>query len=88
MYSYNHGSSYCSCRNKSIVVDLLLTDLCVSYSLIMYVKTILRHLFVIVGYQVRVHGITIPMETPLQWMSENLCYADNFVHIVILKQPQ
>ncbi|KAI5710991.1 hypothetical protein M8J76_014510 [Diaphorina citri] len=32
---------------------------------------------------VLVHGIAIPLDTPLQWMSEHLSYPDNFLHIVV-----
>jgi autophagy-related protein 5 len=40
------------------------------------------------GFLIKVHGIAVPMETPLQWLSEHMCYADNFVHIVIVKNSQ
>ena len=29
------------------------------------------------------HGITPPLETPLQWMSEHLSYPDNFLHLIV-----
>jgi autophagy-related protein 5 len=29
------------------------------------------------------HGILLPLETPLNWLSRNLAYGDNFVHIVL-----
>ena len=29
------------------------------------------------------HGITPPLETPLQWMSEHLSYPDNFLHLIL-----
>jgi len=35
------------------------------------------------GLQVIVHGVDIPLETPLQWMSEHLSYPDNFLHLCI-----
>lgn len=28
-------------------------------------------------------GITPPLETPLQWMSEHLSYPDNFLHFIL-----
>lgn len=28
------------------------------------------------------HGIEIPLITPVLWLANNLCYPDNFVHIV------
>ncbi|XP_054714207.1 autophagy protein 5-like [Uloborus diversus] len=37
-------------------------------------------------YKVVIHGINPPLEMHLQWMSEHLSYADNFLHIVILPQ--
>jgi len=33
--------------------------------------------------KVVVHGVDIPLETPLQWMSEHLSYPDNFLHLCI-----
>ncbi|KAI9253335.1 autophagy protein Apg5-domain-containing protein [Helicostylum pulchrum] len=30
-----------------------------------------------------VHGIEIPLDTPMNWAYENLSFADNFLHIVI-----
>lgn len=29
------------------------------------------------------HGISPPLETPLQWMSEHMSYPDNFLHLVV-----
>lgn len=29
------------------------------------------------------HGISPPLDTPLQWLSVNLSYADNFLHLVL-----
>ncbi|KAK4013125.1 hypothetical protein OUZ56_025365 [Daphnia magna] len=34
-------------------------------------------------FQVVVHGIDLPLETPLQWISEHLSYPDNFLHLCI-----
>nr|SVE84446.1 EOG090X0BB3 [Daphnia pulex] len=34
-------------------------------------------------FQVVIHGIDIPLETPLQWISEHLSYPDNFLHLCI-----
>ena len=30
------------------------------------------------------HGIEVPLDTPLQWMSEHLSYPDNFLHLCYL----
>uniref|UniRef100_A0A5K4FDM9 Autophagy protein 5 n=2 Tax=Schistosoma mansoni TaxID=6183 RepID=A0A5K4FDM9_SCHMA len=38
------------------------------------------------GYLFFIHGITLPHETPMQWISEHLSYPDNFVHIVARPQ--
>ena len=32
------------------------------------------------------HGIEIPMDVSLQWLSEHMSYADNFVHLVVVKK--
>ncbi|RWS24996.1 autophagy protein 5-like protein [Leptotrombidium deliense] len=32
------------------------------------------------------HGVKLPMQTPLQWLSENMSYPDNFVHLYALRQ--
>lgn len=32
-------------------------------------------------YRFKSHGIEIPFDTPLQWLSENFSYPDNFLHI-------
>lgn len=32
-------------------------------------------------YRFLSHGIEIPLDTPLQWLSEHLSYPDNFLHI-------
>lgn len=29
------------------------------------------------------HGISPPLETPLQWMSEHMSYPDNFLHLIV-----
>ncbi|KAL0074049.1 autophagy protein Apg5-domain-containing protein [Phycomyces blakesleeanus] len=33
-----------------------------------------------------IHGVPLPLDTPLGWASDNLCFADNFLHIVISKK--
>ncbi|KAF6771711.1 hypothetical protein AHF37_09989 [Paragonimus kellicotti] len=33
-------------------------------------------------YKFLLHGICLPENTPIQWLSEHMAYADNFVHIV------
>ncbi|XP_024085934.1 LOW QUALITY PROTEIN: autophagy protein 5-like, partial [Cimex lectularius] len=35
------------------------------------------------SFKILIHGIEVPHETPLQWMSEHLSYPDNFLHFVI-----
>lgn len=32
------------------------------------------------------HGIEMPLETPLQWLSEHFSYPDNFLHIVVINK--
>ena len=41
------------------------------------------HILFLVESTVRVHGIEVPLETPLQWLGEHMCYPDSFVHIVV-----
>ncbi|XP_063709568.1 autophagy protein 5 [Culicoides brevitarsis] len=31
----------------------------------------------------KTHGITLPEDTPLQWLSEHMSYPDNFLHICL-----
>ncbi|KAL5483676.1 hypothetical protein EMCRGX_G020081 [Ephydatia muelleri] len=31
-----------------------------------------------------IHGIEVPLSVPLQWLSENMSYPDNFLHICIV----
>uniref|UniRef100_U5EVK4 Autophagy protein 5 n=1 Tax=Corethrella appendiculata TaxID=1370023 RepID=U5EVK4_9DIPT len=33
--------------------------------------------------EARIHGITVPNDTPLQWLSEHLSYPDNFLHFIV-----
>ncbi|KAL1936595.1 hypothetical protein VTP01DRAFT_729 [Rhizomucor pusillus] len=33
-----------------------------------------------------IHGISIPLDTPIAWMSQNMSFADNFLHLVICKR--
>uniref|UniRef100_A0A6G1SK62 Autophagy protein 5 n=1 Tax=Aceria tosichella TaxID=561515 RepID=A0A6G1SK62_9ACAR len=37
-------------------------------------------------YRFLSHGIEIPFDTPLQWLSEHLSYPDNFLHICAVKK--
>ncbi|MFH4982496.1 hypothetical protein AB6A40_009205 [Gnathostoma spinigerum] len=30
------------------------------------------------------HGISIPLHTPLIWLSQNLSYPDNFIHVSLV----
>jgi len=34
------------------------------------------------GWKVKIHGIETPLNTPIQWLSEHLSHADNFLYIV------
>ncbi len=33
--------------------------------------------------KVVLHGVTVPLDVPLLWLSHNMSYADNFLHLVI-----
>ncbi|KAA3675175.1 autophagy-related protein 5, partial [Paragonimus westermani] len=33
-------------------------------------------------YKLLLHGICLPEDAPIQWLSEHMAYADNFMHIV------
>ncbi|XP_050523919.1 autophagy protein 5 [Daktulosphaira vitifoliae] len=35
-------------------------------------------------YNIFTHGICIPSNTPVQWMSEHMSYLDNFLHLIIV----
>ena len=35
-------------------------------------------------YRILIHGCEFPLDIPLQWASENLSYADNFLHITLV----
>ena len=37
------------------------------------------------GWKILVQGLTPPLVTPVQWMSEHLSYPDNFLHIIVLQ---
>ncbi|CAN7984463.1 unnamed protein product [Ixodes pacificus] len=36
------------------------------------------------AFSVVTHGIQVPLDSPLQWMSEHLSYPDNFLHLCVL----
>jgi autophagy-related protein 5 len=36
------------------------------------------------GWRIVIHGIEIPLESQVQWLSEHLSHADNFLHICLL----
>ncbi|KAI7906481.1 autophagy protein Apg5-domain-containing protein [Cokeromyces recurvatus] len=36
--------------------------------------------------EIIIHGIELPLDTPVHWAYENLSFADNFLHIVIRKK--
>lgn len=40
--------------------------------------------YVLITVRVKTHGLTPPLDTPLQWMSEHLSYPDNFLHLCML----
>lgn len=44
---------------------------------------ILIHLLLIAA-KVLTHGISVPYDTPVQWMSEHMSYLDNFLHLVLV----
>ncbi|CAL8101175.1 unnamed protein product [Calicophoron daubneyi] len=60
-----------------LAVSQLLTPGCIDDTDIDSVKELELpdHIFIL-------HGICVPRTTPLQWMSEQMSYADNFLHIV------
>ena len=31
-----------------------------------------------------IHGIELPVDSPLQWLSEHFSYPDNFIHVCIV----
>lgn len=33
-----------------------------------------------------VHGVELPIDTPINWAYENLSFADNFLHIVVISR--
>lgn len=33
-----------------------------------------------------IHGVEVPLDTPIHWAYENLSFADNFLHFVILSK--
>ncbi|VDD76110.1 unnamed protein product [Mesocestoides corti] len=35
-----------------------------------------------------VHGVTVPLKTPAQWMCEHMAYPDNFVHVVARRREE
>jgi autophagy-related protein 5 len=36
------------------------------------------------GWRVIIHGIEIPLDSQVQWLSEHLSHADNFLHVCVL----
>lgn len=34
-----------------------------------------------------VHGVELPLDTPISWAYENLSFADNFLHVVVISKP-
>ena len=32
----------------------------------------------------KIHGISVPLDTPIIWMSRNLSFPDGFLHIVLV----
>lgn len=39
--------------------------------------------FFLFAVAAKTHGIDVPIETPLAWMSEHLSYPDNFLHVCL-----
>nr|AWD06774.1 Atg5 [Dugesia japonica] len=37
----------------------------------------------VTNYKFIIHGIDVPSNSPLQWLSENFSYPDNFLHILV-----
>ncbi|THD19588.1 Autophagy protein 5 [Fasciola hepatica] len=35
------------------------------------------------GYDFILHGVSLPPDAPIQWVSENMSYADSFLHVVV-----
>lgn len=35
---------------------------------------------------VLIHGLAVPLDTPLAWASQNLSHADNFLHVVVARK--
>lgn len=44
----------------------------------------IEKMFYYFSAKVFTHGICIPNDTPIQWMSEHMSYLDNFLHLIIL----
>lgn len=38
----------------------------------------------LIAAYVKTHGIQVPTDTPLQWLSEHLSYPDNFLHLCLV----
>lgn len=34
-----------------------------------------------------IHGVELPLDTPMNWAYENLSFADNFLHIAVIPIP-
>lgn len=34
--------------------------------------------------EARIHGLQIPLETPLRWLALNAAYPDNFIHLILI----
>lgn len=32
---------------------------------------------------ITIHGVDLPLDTPVNWAYENLSFADNFLHLVV-----
>lgn len=33
-----------------------------------------------------IHGVELPLDTPIGWAYENLSFADNFLHVVVISK--
>jgi hypothetical protein len=39
----------------------------------------------ITEYELVLHGMDIPQDTPLAWLHRNACFQDTFVHLIAKK---
>ena len=46
-------------------------------------KTLIPTTKYFISVKLRTHGIVIPIDAPLQWLSEHMSYPDNFLHVCL-----